>query len=148
MDHKRKQYVIEPFWGFTLKDRLKVCKRRWKEDLERISDSRLTKEVWKYKPIEPVSYTHLDVYKRQDLSLSVTIRLTLQHVIWRSTWNSRIELPLKHSLTYRDWTDQNLKRLRNSGLKVTFKIKIMLYDNFTKNLLITCFYFYSCVSSF
>ena len=34
-----------------LNEKLKYYKQRWKERLERMSDSRLAKQVWKYKPI-------------------------------------------------------------------------------------------------
>ena len=35
----------------NLYERLKDYKQRWKEHFERVSDSRLTKQVWKHNPI-------------------------------------------------------------------------------------------------
>ena len=43
--------IREELQVFNLNEKLKDYKQRWKEHLKRMSDSRLAKEVWKYKPI-------------------------------------------------------------------------------------------------
>ena len=46
--HRFKNVAIrEEIQVFSLKEKLKDYKQRWKERLERLSDSRLARQVWK-----------------------------------------------------------------------------------------------------
>ena len=51
LDRIRNEPTREELEVFNLNEKLKDYKQRWKEHLERTLYSRLTKQVWKYKPI-------------------------------------------------------------------------------------------------
>ena len=47
-DRIKNEAIREEFQVFNLNERRKYYNQRWKEHLERMSDSRLSKQAWKY----------------------------------------------------------------------------------------------------
>ena len=47
----KKEVIKEELQVFNSNERLKDDKQRWKEHLQRMSDSSLAKQIWKYKSI-------------------------------------------------------------------------------------------------
>ena len=75
--HIKNEAIREELKVFNLNEKLKDYKQRWKGRLERMSDSRLAKQVWKYKPIGLgcVGRPRLEDFLRQNLAYAVLLSL-------------------------------------------------------------------------